>query len=200
MSAKRPPMTTTAPVEGASPVVRETHIHDTWVFGYGSLVWRPDFPSAEHVPAVLRGWKRRLWQGSPDHRGTPDLPGRVATLLADPAAHVHGVAYRLTPGTEAETLERLDVREVAGYALLRVPLTLADGRVLAEALVYVATIDNPWFLGPAPFAEMTSQIRAAVGASGPNHVYIERLASALAALGVADNHVVELNAALTARR
>lgn len=168
----------------------------TWVFGYGSLVWRPDFPASECVPAHLSGWKRRFWQGSPDHRGTEAKPGRVVTLLRDKRSDVHGVAYRLSPGSEPATLARLDVREVAGYDVHRLPVTLRDGRTLTHCLVYVATRDNPWFLGPAPIAEMAEQIAHSVGPSGPNRVYLERLAAALTAMDVEDAHVHGLVRAL----
>ncbi len=169
---------------------------DTWVYGYGSLVWRPDFPVAERVPARLEGWQRRLWQGSPDHRGTPERPGRVATLVAARQRHVHGVAFRLQPGTEADTLARLDVREVAGYAQLRVPLTLTDGRSLRDVLTYIATPDNPWFLGDAPPATIALQVLSAAGPSGPNAEYVNRLVEALASMGVHDAHLSAVHAAM----
>ena len=51
------------------------------IFGYGSLVWRPDLPHTEAHDGYIVGWVRRFYQGSPDHRGTPERPGRVATLL-----------------------------------------------------------------------------------------------------------------------
>ena len=87
----------------------------TWVFGYGSLIWRAEFPFAEREPASIRGWKRRFWQGSTDHRGIPGAPGRVVTLLPDQQSRCWGMAYRLDETSRERVMEQLDVRERGGY-------------------------------------------------------------------------------------
>src|SRR5581483_11846825 len=65
-----------------------------WIFAYGSLIFRPDFPWIERRRAFVRGWARRFWQGSPDHRGVPEAPGRVVTLVARDG-FCGGCAYRI---------------------------------------------------------------------------------------------------------
>ena len=65
----------------------------TWIFGYGSLMWRPDFEYCQCHNAWIDGWGRRFWQGSTDHRGVPGAPGRVATLVREPGAKCWGTAF-----------------------------------------------------------------------------------------------------------
>ena len=84
--------------------------HARWIFGYGSLLWRPDFPYLERVAALLRGRCRRFWQGSPDHRGRSDSPGRVVTLVEEPGALCWGAAYRVESGALRDVVARLDER------------------------------------------------------------------------------------------
>ncbi|MCH2567560.1 MAG: gamma-glutamylcyclotransferase, partial [Pseudomonadales bacterium] len=64
-----------------------------WVFGYGSLIWRVDFDHVDVQPAWITGWQRRFWQGSVDHRGQPNAPGRVVTIVPQEDAICHGLAY-----------------------------------------------------------------------------------------------------------
>jgi len=167
----------------------------TWIFGYGSLVWRPAFPFAERAAGAIDGFVRRFYQGSPDHRGVPEAPGRVVTLLEQAGARTWGMAYRLRAAHEAAVLERLDVREIAGYQRRRLDVALVDGRTV-QALCYLATPDNPSYLGPAPLGEMVAQIRRSRGPSGDNVEYVLRLAAALRELDVVDEHVFELAAVL----
>ncbi|SEP09071.1 gamma-glutamylcyclotransferase [Aquisalimonas asiatica] len=162
-----------------------------WLFGYGSLLYKAGFPYLECRPATIRGWSRRFWQGSHDHRGTPDAPGRVATLVEEAGAVCTGMAYRVTP----EVLEPLDVREKNGYLRFTTTLTFTDGGT-DQGLVYIATEDNDAFLGPAPALDMAQHIARSAGPSGPNRDYLVGVAAALERLGAEDTHVATLMQAL----
>lgn len=166
------------------------------VFGYGSLIFRPDLSYERAEWARLDGWSRRFYQGSIDHRGVPDAPGRVVTLLPDAGASCWGVAYHLAEDVYEDMLERLDRREVGGYDRHRVTLQRRDGRDLSDVLVYVANEANEGYLGPAPMTAMAAQIAASKGPSGHNRDYLFGLADALRQQGIEDQHVFSLEAAV----
>ena len=162
-----------------------------WLFGYGSLIFKADFPFLERRPARIDGWARRFWQGSHDHRGVPDAPGRVVTLVQEPGAVCGGMAYLVT----ADVFDHLDFREKNGY--LRFTTTMRfDNHEVARGLVYIATEDNPAFLGPAPDMEIARHIARSAGPSGHNRDYLLRLAAALRDLGQEDAHVFALERCL----
>lgn len=166
-----------------------------WVFGYGSLIYKVDFPYLEREEASLSGWQRRFWQGSHDHRGTPCSPGRVVTLVRSPGALCLGIAYRVA----AEVLEQLDYREKNGYQRYACPIHLRERGATATGVVYIATRQNPAYLGPARTAAVADHIAGASGPSGSNTEYVLRLADALRALGDHDEHVMGLETLLLAR-
>ena len=157
--------------------------------GYGSLIFRAEFPFLEHRLARIRGFSRRFWQSSPDHRGTPEAPGRVVTLIENPAGSVLGVAYRIAREQSYAVLEELDGRERAGYERVQVELEFTEPPFgTARAVVYQARAGNPGFLvsDERAIAEIA---RSAVGPSGDNASYVRRLAQALRELGEDDPHV-----------
>ena len=113
------------------------HTDTVWLFGYGSLIYKVDFPWLERRPAWLQGWARRFWQGSHDHRGTPEAPGRVVTLIASAGARCRGMAYRISP----DVFAHLDHREKNGYARRSLEFCFDDGGCV-QGVVYVADPAN----------------------------------------------------------
>ncbi|MBL8681860.1 MAG: gamma-glutamylcyclotransferase [Myxococcales bacterium] len=170
-----------------------------WLFGYGSVIYRPSFEFVESRPATLRGFARRFSQRSDDHRGTPSLPGRVVTLVAREGASVRGIAYRFDAAQAEATFVALDHRERAGYERSAVEIELDHG-ALASAYVYIAPRGNAWDAGDERDEDIAATILRAHGPSGSNVEYLLRLADALRSLGDRDPHVFALEAAVLAAR
>jgi cation transport protein ChaC len=178
----------------------QRHIDDPtddplWVFGYGSLVWRPAFAYVEKRAGMIRGYRRRFWQGSTDHRGTPSDPGRVVTLIPAEAGQCWGMAYRVSSDERTSVLANLDHRERGGFSREQVEVRF-ESRAAVSALVYIATESNPNYLGPASEVDIAKQIHASHGPSGSNLEYALRLADGLRAIGAADDHVFAVAALL----
>ena len=171
---------------------RERKVLSAWIFGYGSLVWRPDFPYVERRIAAIDGWARRFWQGSTDHRGVPGDPGRVVTLVRENGARCWGRAYRIEGGDGEAILERLAHREKGGYDRIVLDLHFAAPGAPARGFVYFANPRNPNWLGPAPLADIARQVRRSHGPSGANVEYVLELAGALREMEVEDAHVFAL--------
>jgi glutathione-specific gamma-glutamylcyclotransferase len=164
------------------------HRESVWVFGYGSLIWRQDFPYEEARRAHVRGWERRFWQGSHDHRGIQSDPGRVVTLVEAKGERCFGSAFKI----DASVFDHLDQREINGYRRVDVEIFFDSGSVLG--VTYHAPIGNFAFLGDAPIDDMVVQIKRCAGRSGRNTDYVLELARALRKLSVEDAHVFELEA------
>jgi cation transport regulator ChaC len=172
--------------------VQQQTDNSTWVFGYGSLIYKVDFPYLARSVGAIEGWQRRFWQGSHDHRGTPEAPGRVVTLVRSPGAICRGVAYRV----DHAVFEHLDHREKNGYERHATTIRLDGGTRLVGGILYVAREDNPAFLGHASLEEIAGHIARSSGPSGSNRDYLLQLAESLRELGDPDPHVLALEALL----
>ncbi|MBL4637515.1 MAG: gamma-glutamylcyclotransferase [Kofleriaceae bacterium] len=164
-----------------------------WIFGYGSLIWRPDFEYQSKEKAYIRGWQRRFWQASPDHRGTETSPGRVVTLVASTDTDCWGTAYKIDGDTAPAVLSKLDRREQAGYVQVRTTLYVDGIGPVEDVLVYVADRDDENYLGDTPIENIAEVISRSHGPSGSNRDYLSKLAKALKYYDIEDPHVEQLN-------
>ncbi|KAH8602603.1 cation transport regulator-like protein 2 [Bisporella sp. PMI_857] len=177
-----------------------------WLFGYGSLIWKPPPHFDRRIPGYVIGYVRRFWQASEDHRGTPEAPGRVVTLiersfwetLEDPhpsgSDKVWGTAYRIEASKVDEVKQYLDIREINGYTIHYTPFHPDDGSPDIRTLVYIGTPDNAQFLGPQEPQVLAEHIYKSEGPSGLNKDYLLSLEVALNNLSSesGDGHITDL--------
>jgi glutathione-specific gamma-glutamylcyclotransferase len=174
--------------------ISEDHSRDLWVFGYGSLMWRPDFPYRERVQARLIGAHRALCVYSFVHRGTPERPGLVLGL--DRGGTCRGIAYRVAAANRHDTIAYLRAREqvtmVYREAMRGVWLQGEPAKRI-EALCYVVDRSHPQYAGKLSLEQQLHHIRQGHGRSGPNREYVLAAVKELAALGLRDDGLFKLS-------
>ncbi|KRE09970.1 gamma-glutamyl cyclotransferase [Bosea sp. Root381] len=158
---------------------------ELWVFGYGSLIWRPGFDFEESVAGRLHGYHRSLCIFSHVHRGTPDRPGLVLGL--DRGGVCRGLAFRVAAERAQETVAYLRAREQATsvYVERQMPVRLEDGRSI-RALVYVADRKHLQYAGRLPRAKQLELVRHGRGSSGVNPDYVLLTDEHLRKMGIFD--------------
>jgi cation transport protein ChaC len=159
--------------------------HDLWVFGYGSLMWRPGFPHEEVRRATLIGYRRCFCVYSTHHRGSAQRPGLVLGL--DRGGACHGLAFRVAASERAATLAYLSARELINgvYRDVMVPVQLdGEPRREVQALAYIVERCHPSYAGRLALLEQACLIRGARGVSGANLDYLINTLAHLDELGI----------------
>lgn len=172
-----------------------------WIFGYGSLMWKVDFPYEEKKLGYIKGYSRRFYQHSTDHRGTPDNPGRVVTIIpADECYCVYGIAYRIHKSDIEKVVAHLDYREKGGYERKSVVFhPFNEEEEPFKITLYLGDHDNVNYAGPADIKAIAEQVYKCEGPSGTNTEYVLKLASAMKSFfpSVEDDHLFSLEEELT---
>jgi cation transport protein ChaC len=166
---------------------------DLWVFGYGSLMWRPGFEALERMPARLRGMHRSLCVYSFVHRGTPERPGLVLGL--DHGGMCRGIAFRVAAAARVKTIAYLRAREqvttVYRETTRRIELEDAERRQVT-ALCYIVDRGHVQYAGRLTLAERVHYVRQGHGQSGANADYVIETVRALEALGYRETELHSL--------
>jgi len=163
---------------------------DLWVFGYGSLIWRPGFDYLEKVPALLTGAHRALCVYSFVHRGTPERPGLVLGL--DRGGACRGMAFRVAAAKRAETIAYLRSREQVTHVYREVTRRVRlekDGEPRVPALCYMVDRGHPQYAGRLSLEKQLHFVRQGHGQSGRNREYVLDAVHALEALGYRDTEL-----------
>ncbi len=161
---------------------------DFFVFAYGSLMWRPDFPFAEIEPAVLHGYHRAFCITSTHYRGSVERPGLVLGL--DRGGKCVGRLYRVEARHAAEVAAYLHDRElVTGcYVPKQVTLRLAEGR-RQQGIAYVADRTHYQYAGKLSDEQVAEIIRHAAGVVGSNREYLRNTVRHLDELGIGEGRL-----------
>ncbi|XP_050425424.1 putative glutathione-specific gamma-glutamylcyclotransferase 2 [Adelges cooleyi] len=175
--------------------------HMFWIFGYGSLIWKANFPFIKKYSGYIKGYTRRFYQYSPDHRGTHEFPGRVVTLIpSTDESCVWGIAYAIDDREINQVCASLDFRERSGYTkkVIQFFTNSPDDEAPKKVTIYIADENNEWYAGEAPIQQIASRIIMCHGTSGPNPDYVYKLASEMRRIAPDedDKHLFELEAAL----
>jgi cation transport protein ChaC len=179
-----------------SPALAEipaTARRDLWIFGYGSLMWRPGFAYVRAVHARLDGYKRCFCLYSMHHRGTIHRPGLVLGL--DRGGTCEGIAYLVEPSSAHAVHAYLTEREqVSGaYREAWLPIHLQDeSRAQVMGLAYLVEREHPNFAGRLPISTQAHLIRGARGVSGPNIEYLLNTVAHLLELGIRERELERL--------
>lgn len=163
---------------------------DAWVFGYASLIWRPEFESVEDRPAKVHGWHRALALRSRINRGTPERPGLVFALV--PGGSCRGRVYRIEKERVEAELERLWAREMPTgvydpkFVACRTPLGVVRG------LTFTLSRRSPSHAGALAEPELIEILRSANGRYGSTLSYLIETAHSLRGCGIRDRDVERL--------
>ncbi len=163
---------------------------DVWVFGYGSLVWRPEFEFSERRPAVINGYHRALCLWSRVNRGTPERPGLVFGL--DIGGSCRGVAYRIAAGLVPDTLHALWQREMPSGAYIPKWLNCRSAQGPIRALTFTMDRSKQAYVRGLSKEQLVAIVQGAHGTYGPCTEYVLETAQALKQAGIRDKKLENL--------
>jgi len=184
-----------APLRDPAPMLERAldewgGLRDLWIFGYGSLIWRPDFAFAERRTAKVHGWHRALKMWSRVNRGTPECPGLVFGML--PGGSCRGMVFRVACDHARQVMVNLWQREmVLGvYDPRWLDCRTPEGQV--RALAFTLSRKSPSHTGVLADEEYRRIFAQASGIFGTTRDYAEATHTELQRMGIHDRALARL--------
>src|SRR6201994_1496703 len=187
------PVTIVSESEPSNSAPQRNPEGDLWVFGYGSLMWRPGFEFVEQVPARLIGEHRALCVYSFDHRGTPEKPGLVLGLARGGPGG--GIVFRVEARLGRRTIDYLRGREQTTHVYREVMRSVwldNEARERIAALAYVVDRGHVQYAGRLSLHEQLRYVRQGHGRSGNNRDYVLETVRSIEAQGFRDSQLHQL--------
>lgn len=177
------------PVRDPAPLLEATRQawggkSDLWVFGYASLIWRPDFEVAEQRAARVHGWHRALKMWSRVNRGTPAQPGLVFALLS--GGSCAGMVLRVRQRDAEEVLQKLWLREMVTGVYDPRWLACQSAQGPVKALAFTLSRQSANFTGELPHAQYRHIFSHATGRYGTTLDYARQTLDSLKQHGIQD--------------
>lgn len=163
---------------------------DLWIFGYASLIWRPDFDFSEQRRAKVHGWHRALKMWSRINRGTPEYPGLVFALLS--GGSCHGVVYRVPRHEVPEVVARLWLREMVTGVYDPRSLRCSTDKGPVQALAFTLSRRSPNFTGELSATRYQQIFTHACGRYGTTQDYAQQTLDSLQQHGISDAALARL--------
>lgn len=163
---------------------------DLWIFGYGSLIWRPEFEFIEQRAATLDGYHRSLCLWSRINRGTPEIPGLVFGL--EQSGTCQGMVFKIPSQNVQQTFDAVWKREMGTGAYLPSWLTCTTSQGAVTAMAFVIDRRGPAYVTQPPEDDLVEIICRAHGTYGSCFDYVTQTAVSLKAAGICDEHLATL--------
>ena len=163
---------------------------DLWIFGYASLIWRPEFEFSEQRRARVHGYHRALKMWSRLNRGTPECPGLVFALLS--GGSCQGMAYRIPREQVERVLPRLWEREMPNGVYDPKWLQCRAGQGSFTALAFTLSRQSSHYTGSLSDAALAQIFAVASGRYGLTRDYVQLTHDKLSALGMHDAALARL--------
>jgi cation transport protein ChaC len=172
---------------------------DIWLYGYGSLLWKPEFEFTESRIATVRGWHRAFCYRVKRFRGTPDKPGLMLAL--DRGGGCKGMVFKLPAHQIRESLNALFRRELVIKPSINLPrwMTAETDEGFIRALGFVVNRQSPFYSGKLPLDEAASILATAAGHWGSCAEYLRETVFRLEELGIHDASLWRLQALVAER-
>ncbi|WP_313282232.1 gamma-glutamylcyclotransferase [Delftia tsuruhatensis] len=163
---------------------------DLWIFGYGSLIWRPDFDFCERRTARVFGWHRALKMWSTINRGTPQNPGLVFGMLS--GGSCRGMVFRIPRHHGHDVMRKLWQREMANAVYDPRWLPCRTGQGTVQALAFTLSRQSPNHTGELAPEDYRRIFSEAKGIYGSTHDYARATFDELKRLGIRDRALQRL--------